>query len=70
MCTWYPFVARNHGGIPFSGVCPNIFNGTMEKILTIGTRYDFGCTENDVTGQRAGSPAIRKEIRNLAVLRL
>ena len=20
----YPFVARNHGGIPFSGVCPNI----------------------------------------------
>ena len=19
----YPFVARNHGGIPFSGVCPN-----------------------------------------------
>ena len=22
----YPFVARNHGGIPFSGVCPFIFS--------------------------------------------
>ena len=21
----YPFVARNHGGIPFSGVCPLYF---------------------------------------------
>ena len=22
----YPFVARNHGGIPFSGVCPLFYS--------------------------------------------
>ena len=25
----YPFVAWNHGGIPFSGVCPYIFEVTV-----------------------------------------
>ena len=27
----YSFVARNHGGIPFSGVCPNII---IRQLLT------------------------------------
>ena len=26
----YPFVARNHGGIPFSGVCPKKTTGIKE----------------------------------------
>ena len=43
----YPFVARNHGGIPFSGVCPfyldngleltavSIFYSIQQALLTI-----------------------------------
>ena len=34
----YPFVARNHGGIPFSGVCPtnNVDNSTIEPYKNRG----------------------------------
>ena len=27
----YPFVARNHGGIPFSGVCPSFYGTTRQS---------------------------------------
>ena len=34
----YSFVARNHGGIPFSGVCP-MFNGVEARTVVVNPLY-------------------------------
>ena len=45
----YPFVARNHGGIPFSGVCP-LFFSVLYKICISSAMASTSATRVDLTG--------------------
>ena len=64
----YPFVARNHGGIPFSGVCPFYFSPD-EQGGGWGGGYAarlFFCSLSLFSRPRAGLATVKSSFFGLA----